>query len=85
MSFLSYSCVFMHNGVQQIVCRVFLRLVYHMLPVSLDCPFCIAPLVFSNVYLLETTLYQGNDERNHKPWNVGSAERCILYMQVLTE
>jgi hypothetical protein len=27
-------------------------LVYAMLPVSLDCPFCIAPSVFSNLYLL---------------------------------
>ena len=33
-------------------CFVFLRLVYSMLPVSLDCPFLIAPLVFSNIYLL---------------------------------
>ena len=32
-------------------CFVFLRLVYPMLPVSLDCPFLIAPSVFSNVYL----------------------------------
>jgi hypothetical protein len=24
-------------------------------------------------------------QENYKPWNVGSAERCILYMQVLTE
>ena len=30
---------------------VFLRLVYPMLSVSLDCPFVIAPSVFSNVYL----------------------------------
>ena len=30
-------------------CFVCLRLVYHMLPVSLDCPFLIGPLV--NVYL----------------------------------
>ena len=32
-------------------CFVCLRLVYPMLPVSLDCPFLIAPSVFSNVYL----------------------------------
>ena len=31
-------------------CFVFLRLVYPMLPVSLDVPFLIAPSVFSNVY-----------------------------------
>jgi hypothetical protein len=29
---------------------VFLRLVCPVLPVSLNCPFCIAPSVFSNVY-----------------------------------
>jgi hypothetical protein len=34
-------------------CFVFLRLVYPMLPVSLDCSFLIAPFVFSNVYLPE--------------------------------
>jgi len=33
-------------------CFVFRRLVYRMLPVSLDCPFLIAPSVFSNVYLI---------------------------------
>ena len=33
-------------------CFVCLRLVYPMLPVSLDCPFVIAPSVFSNLYLL---------------------------------
>jgi hypothetical protein len=32
-------------------CFVLLRLVYPMLPVSLDCHFLIAPSVFSNVYL----------------------------------
>ena len=32
-------------------CFVFLRLVYPMLSISLDCPFLIAPSVFSNVYL----------------------------------
>ena len=29
------------------------RLVYLMLPVSLDCPILIAPSIFSNVYYLE--------------------------------
>jgi hypothetical protein len=32
-------------------CFVFLRVLFPMLPVSLDCPFLIAPSVFSNVYL----------------------------------
>jgi hypothetical protein len=30
-------------------CIVFLRLVYPMLSVTLDCPFCIAPSALSNV------------------------------------
>jgi hypothetical protein len=32
------------------VCVVCLRLVYPMLSVSLDCPFLIAPSMFSNIY-----------------------------------
>ena len=32
-------------------CFDFLRLVYPMMPVSLDCPFLIVLAVFSNVYL----------------------------------
>jgi hypothetical protein len=55
MSYLRYLCLFAYSGVQHIHCiDVFLfclRLVYHMLPVSLDCPFLIAPWEFSNVYL----------------------------------
>ena len=35
----------MHSGVQHILCC------FVVLPVSLDCPFLIAPLVFSNIYL----------------------------------
>jgi hypothetical protein len=31
-------------------CCVCIRFVYHMLPVSVDCPFLIAPSAFSNVY-----------------------------------
>ena len=50
-----YLCLFTLSGVQLALCCVywfvFLRLVYPMLPVSLDCPFLIAPSVFSNVYL----------------------------------
>jgi hypothetical protein len=48
MSYLCYLCLFVHSGVQRILCCVFvlfvivLSLVYPMLPVSLDCPFLIA-------------------------------------------
>jgi hypothetical protein len=50
MSYLRYLCLFAYSGVQHILCCVFLRLVYPMLPVSLDSPCLIAPSVFSNVY-----------------------------------
>jgi hypothetical protein len=48
--------VFVHSGVQHILCCVFvlfvfvLCLVYLMLSVSLDCPFLITPSVIFNVY-----------------------------------
>jgi hypothetical protein len=32
-------------------CIVYLRRMYSMLPVSLDCPFLIPTSIFSNVYL----------------------------------
>ena len=56
MSYLRYLCLFVHSGVQHILCCVllcFLRLVYPTLPLSLDCPLSIAPSVFSNVYLYD--------------------------------
>jgi hypothetical protein len=53
MSYLRYLWLFTYSGVQHTLrCRlVVLRFVYPMLPVSLDCPFLIAPSVFSNVYI----------------------------------
>ena len=53
MSYLRCLCLFAYSGIHLILCFVFLRLVYPMLPVSLDCPFLIAPSIFSNVYLLQ--------------------------------
>jgi hypothetical protein len=47
---MSYLCLLAYSGVQHILCCssfVFLRLVYPMLPISLDCPFLIVPSVFS--------------------------------------
>jgi hypothetical protein len=49
MSYLRYLCLLAYSGVQHILFSVFLRLVYPLLPVSLDCPFLIAPSVFSNI------------------------------------
>ena len=45
MSSLRYMCWLAHSCVQHKVCCVFVfpRLVYPMLPVSLDCPFFIPP------------------------------------------
>jgi hypothetical protein len=39
-------CIVVYNPINHVTEKS----VYHMMPVSLDCPFCIAPSVFSNVY-----------------------------------
>ena len=54
--FIYVMCVCLHRVVSSsyiVLCICFpcLRLVYPMLPVSLECPFLVAPSVFSNVYL----------------------------------
>ena len=49
MSYLRYLCLFVYVGVQHILCCAFLRPLYHMLAVSLDCPFFIAPSVIYNI------------------------------------
>jgi len=51
MSYIRYLLLFTHSGVQHILCYVFLCRVYPMLTVSLDCPFSIAPSIFSSIYL----------------------------------
>ena len=54
VSYLRYLCLFAYGGVQHMLFVLFvfiLCFVCPMLPVSLDCPFLIAPSVFSNVYL----------------------------------
>jgi hypothetical protein len=54
MSYLRYLCLLAHSGEQHIIlclCFVCPRLVFPVLPFSLDCSFLIAPSVFSNVYL----------------------------------
>jgi hypothetical protein len=59
MSYLRYVCLLVHSGVQRILCCVFLGIVYLMLSVSLDCPFLIAPSVFSNVYIFSPPFIKG--------------------------
>ena len=51
MSCLRYLCLFAHSGVQHIGLCYFFFLLRLVLPISLDCPFLVAPSVFSNVYL----------------------------------
>ena len=48
-------CIAVPNNVL-CFCFVCLRLVYPTLPVSLDCPFLIAPSVFSNVCFINCCL-----------------------------
>jgi hypothetical protein len=49
---LLFPCLFAHSGVQHILCCVFVRLMYPMLPISLNCTFLIEPSVCFNSYLL---------------------------------
>jgi hypothetical protein len=59
VSYVCRLCLLEYSGVQPILCCVlvlfcflFLRLVYPMLPASLDFPYLIATSVFSNFYFL---------------------------------
>jgi hypothetical protein len=51
MSYLRYLCLYTFSDVLHILCCVFAFFFFtlSMLPVSLDCPFLIAPPEFSNV------------------------------------
>ena len=51
LNYLRCLCLSGCDGVRHVLCCVFLRIVCPVLPFSLDCPFLIAPSVFSNVYL----------------------------------
>jgi hypothetical protein len=63
---MSYLRLLVHSGIQHILCCVFcfvfLRLVYPMLPVSLDCSIFIAPSLFSIVYCVSVCfgIFYGN-------------------------
>ena len=59
MSYLRYLCLLTHSGVQHIFVVFSLGCIRRvaMLPASLEFTFVIAPSVFSNVYLFETTTY----------------------------
>jgi hypothetical protein len=69
MSYLRYFCLLVYSGVQHIlscdfILVFFLRLVYSMLIVSLDCPFFLLSLRYSltfsslsEIYLLQFLIY----------------------------
>jgi hypothetical protein len=69
MSYLRYFCLLVYSGVQHIlscdfILGFFLRLVYSMLIVSLDCPFFLLSLRYSltfsslsEIYLLQFLIY----------------------------
>ena len=55
-------------------CFVCFRLVYPVLPASLDCPFLIAPSVFSSVYLHCNVLYFFSDPIKYDQYFVGASD-----------
>jgi len=50
MSCLCYLCLLARGGVQHILCCVFFSVFKPTLLVSMDCPFLLAPSVFSNIF-----------------------------------
>jgi hypothetical protein len=69
MSYLHYLCLIARSPTHAIlcVCIVFHRFVCPMFPVSLECPFLIAPLVFSNLYFVYKYLTCFHEKNNmHK-------------------
>jgi hypothetical protein len=90
MSYLRYLCLFAHSNVQHILCCVFicfafLRLVYPMLPVSLDCPFLIFPSVFSNVYLNNYGQQFHQYERKQTPILPHFGNKRTIYMRYILQ
>ena len=77
MSYLRYLCLFVHSGVQHMLCCVvlyfcfvFLRRLFLMLLVSLDCSLVIAPSVFSNVYSNMTSFFRFVNKRASYPFGI---------------
>jgi len=75
---LWFSLPFIGNSSNGFRCRKgfcfgFLRLVYHMLPVSLDYPFLIAPSIFSNLYLPHNVV---SSTPHHDPHGIKYIYEC---------
>ena len=65
MFYLCNLCLFTYSGVQHILHWILFCFFFFMLPVSPDCPFLIAPLVFSNVYFR----YENNEIHGKKMYD----------------
>jgi hypothetical protein len=78
MSYLRYLCFFTYSVVHHILCCVFVLFVFvlyfvcPMLSVSLNCPFLIAPSVFSNCfhYLSEILATFRENRRGNQEWTI---------------
>ena len=73
-----YFCVYWCSA-HTVVCFVFLRLVYPMLPISLNCPFLIAPSAFSNVYFVSIKIPTVR-WKSRTPTNVLQIKYSIILM-----
>ena len=79
MSYLCYLCLFAYSGVQRIFCCVFLRHVYPMVPVSLDCSFLIVPSVFSSGYVVKVQTFCTVKFYNSKFYDIFSGGLLVPY------
>ena len=68
-SYLRYLCLFSWCPTHIVLCCVFVLFFFFLLPVSLDCPFLIAPSVFSscNVYLSTNYIQKYKDWTTRTP------------------
>ena len=83
MSYLHYLCLLAYSGVQSILCCVlffFLRLVYSMLAVSLDCPFLIVHLVFFNVCLQQNKKHVSFNTSNGQRYRSTANQDVCIYI-----
>ena len=76
-----YLCVVVSNTYCVCYCFVILRIVYLMLPASLDYPYLIAPSVFYNVYYIYLKLNSFNHSFDIVGFNsVYCANKCLIYL-----
>jgi hypothetical protein len=78
MSYLHYFCLFAYNCVQHILCCIFALFFFVVLPVSLDCPFLIAPSEKKNLKIPKWVIKSRNSkDRQHKDQT--KQEQTMIY------